>query len=154
MKRGINWKVLIICLIVVYAIAFAGSLFTNIDSGWYDSVKPSITPPNYVFPIVWNILFFMIALSLYFAWISANKKQKKEVASVFAINLFLNLLWSFFFFKLQRPSLAFAELVVLEASILAMILTTQKVNKESSYLLIPYLLWVTFAGVLNYLIAY
>lgn len=148
-KKKINWKVLIISLLIVYGIAYLGSLFTD-TTGWYESVKPAITPPNYVFPIVWNILFFLIALSLYFAWIFG--KQKRKIALVFAINLFLNVLWSFLFFYLKNPLAAFIELIVLWFSILAMIIVVKKVSKLSAWLLMPYLLWVGFAGILNWLI--
>lgn len=155
-KRGINWKVLITSLIIVFLVAFLGSLFTsqNTNSEWYQEIKPSITPPNWVFPVVWNILFFLIALSLYFSWINSNKKQKKKISLVFGINFILNILWSFLYFGLQNPSLAFYEIIILEASIITMIYTTYKINKTSSYFLIPYLLWVSFATVLNYLSAF
>lgn len=148
-----NYKTLAISLIIVYAFAFAGSLFTD-TGGWYESVKPSITPPNFVFPIVWNILFFLIAISLYLAYTNAKKNQKKEIAFVFGINLFLNVLWSILFFGLQKPQFAFVELILLEVSIVLMIIKTNKIYKTSSYLLIPYLLWVAFAGILNWLIAF
>ncbi len=156
MKKKIDFKVLIISLIIVYSVALLGSLFTsqNVNTDWYQSVQPSITPPSFVFPIVWNILFFLIALSLYFVWIKSNKKQKKKIAIVFAINFFLNILWSIFFFTMKNPTLSFYELTLLWSSILLMIFTTWKINKISSCLLIPYFLWVSFAGVLNYLIAF
>jgi benzodiazapine receptor len=157
MKKKVNWKVLIISLIIVYAVAFIGSLFTssNVNTNWYESIKPAITPPSFVFPIVWNILFFLIALSLYFAWIKANKKQKQKIAIIFGINFFLNVLWSVFFFTMKNPLLSFFELVLLLwPSILVMILLTWKIKKLSAYLLIPYLLWVSFAGILNYLMAF
>jgi len=149
--KKINFKVLIISFVVIYLVAFVGSLFTspNTGSDWYVNNRPDITPPNYVFPIVWNILFFMIALSLYFAWMNAKKKQKKNLAIVFGANLILNALWSFLFFGLKQPLWAFVELVFLWITILAMIYTTWKIDKKSAYLLIPYLLWVSFAGVLN-----
>ena len=153
MKKKINWKVLIASLIVVYLVAAAGSVFTagNTSGEWYDSIKPSITPPGWVFPIVWNILFFLIALSLYFAWTNAEGKSKKKVALVFVINFMLNIAWSFFYFFLKNPALAFADIIFLEASIITMIIVTSKTNRKAAYLLIPYLLWVGFASVLNYL---
>ena len=155
-KVKINWKVLIVCLVIVYGIAFLGSVFTsgNVDTSWYQEIKPAITPPNYVFPIVWNILFFLIALSLYFAWVNARKKQKKLVALVFGINLLLNAFWSFLFFYLKKPDYSFFELIILWFSILSMIFVTKKIDKKAAWLLVPYLLWVSFAGVLNYLIAF
>jgi len=153
MKEKINWKVLIVSFIIVYLVAALGSLFTagNTSGEWYDSIKPSITPPGWVFPIVWNILFFLIALSLYFAWNSAEGKSKKKVALVFGINFLLNILWSFLYFFLKKPALAFIEIIILEISILAMILIAYKTSKKAAYLLVPYLLWVGFASILNYL---
>lgn len=148
-----KWKVLIVSLVIVYIAAFIGSQFTIIDE-WYESIKPEITPPNYIFPIVWNILFFLIALSLYFAWVNGKKKEKSEIALVFGANLLLNILWSFLFFYLQNPFAAFIEIFFLWFSILAMIFVTWKINKVSAYLLVPYLLWVSFASVLNYLIVF
>jgi len=156
-KMKINYKVLIISLIVVYSVAFFGGLFTsqNVNSEWYESTKTSLTPPNFIFPIVWNILFFLIAISLYLAWTSAkNKTTKKTIAIIFGINLFLNFAWSIIFFGLQNPKGAFIELIVLWISIVAMIYTTYRINKTSSYLLIPYLLWVSFAGILNWMITF
>ena len=98
-----------------------------------------------------SILFFLIALSLYSAWINSKKKEKKIIAIVFGINLFLNALWSYIYFGLRNVNLAFIELILLWISIVSMIYVTYKINKKSSYLLIPYLLWVSFAGILNYL---
>ena len=158
MKNGVkkNWKVLVVSLLVVYAVAFVGSLFTSSEtnSQWYLSIKPTITPPNFVFPIAWNILFFLIALSLYFSWTNAKKKQKMKIAFAFGINLLLNVLWSVLFFGLKKTNLAFFELILLWISILFMIFTTWKVNKQSAWLLVPYAFWVGFAGILNYLAAF
>ena len=156
MVKKINWKILIVSLVIVYLVAFIGSLFTSpvTDSAWYESIRPSITPPNWVFPVVWNILFFLIAISLYLSWKSSDKRQKNLVAWVFGINFILNIFWSFLYFGLKNPLFAFYELILLWISILIMILVTCRISKASSYLLIPYFLWVSFAGVLNYLSAF
>ncbi|MDO8622815.1 MAG: TspO/MBR family protein [archaeon] len=157
MKKRMNWKALIISFIIVYLVAFIGSIFTSpaVNSDWYQTIKPSITPPNYVFPIAWNILFFLIALSLYFAWTnSKNKNTKKRVAFLFGLNLALNILWSFLYFYLKNPTSAFFELIALWFSIVLMINLIYKISKKASWLLVPYLLWVSFAGILNYLSAF
>jgi len=157
MKKRVNWKVLISSLVIVYAIAFAGSIFTSssVNSSWYESIRPSITPPNWVFPVVWNILFFLIALSIYFAWMSAkNKSTKKSITILFGMNLFFNFLWSYLFFGKQNPQAAFIDLILIWISILSLFVLTYRINKKSFYLLIPYFLWVSFAGVLNYIIAF
>jgi len=154
--RKFNLKILLICLFIVFIVAFIGSLFTsnNVNSKWYESVKPSITPPNYVFPIAWTILFFLIALSLYFALINSKTKdnnQRKIIVFVFGINFILNILWTFFYFNMHNPLLAFYNIILLIISILSLIFVCWKINKISAYLLLPYLLWVCFASVLNWL---
>ncbi len=145
---------MVFSFLIVFAVAFIGSLFTspNTDTEWYNSIKPDLTPPNWIFPIVWNILFVLIALSLYFAWTnSKNKKNKKIIISVFGINFILNILWSVLYFGLKNPFAGLIEIFFLWISIMFMIYTTKKINKISAYLLIPYLLWVSFAIILNYL---
>lgn len=152
--KKINWKLLIISLVAVYVIGFLGSLF-NTSSNWY--VSPSISPPNFVFPIVWNILFFLIALSFYFAFTSLKKKdktQRRNLILIFAMNLILNLLWSALFFGMKNPNLAFADLILLWISIGIIFIKTWKIKKLSSWLILPYWLWVSFAGILNWIIGF
>lgn len=150
-KRG-NWKVLVVSLIIVFTISFVGSLFTsgNKDSSWYLENKPSFTPPSIVFPIVWPILYFLIALSLYFVWIKANKSEKKKVAVIFGINLIANALWSYLFFEIRNPLLSFIDIIIILISIIGMMFIAGKIDKKAVWLLVPYLLWVGFAGVLNF----
>lgn len=151
--KEVNWKFLILSFVFVFGIAFIGSLFNFgvTDSAWYQNVRTELTPPNWVFPIVWNILFLLISISLYFILIS-KKKNKKIVLSFFGINLVLNALWSYLFFGLKNPTLSFFELILIWVTILGMIITSYKIDKKSSYLLIPYLVWVSFAGILNFVI--
>ena len=153
MEKESRWKVFLVSFIIVIVVAFIGSIFISpsVNSNWYLSHKPSITPPNYIFPIAWSILFLLIALSLSFAWLKADNQAKKKIAIIFGINFALNILWSIFFFGLQNPTLAFIDLILLWISILLMIFTVCKIYRPSSYMLIPYLLWVSFAGALNYL---
>lgn len=151
-----NWKVLLLSFIIVFGIAFIGNFFTSdaVKTDWYESIKPSITPPNFVFPIVWNALFILIALSLYSAWIGSEKNQKKIVAIVFGISLAFNALWSVLFFSLRNPRAAFIEIIALWLSILAMIFVSWRIDRKAAWMLLPYLLWVSFASVLNFLMAF
>lgn len=148
-----NWKVLIASFLIVFLVAYLGSLFTNnaVKSDWYESIKSGITPPNFVFPIAWSIIFFMIALSLYFSWISADKEGRKNIAFAFGINFLLNMLWSVLYFGLKIPKASFVEIIFLWLSILSMILVTRKIDKKAAWLLVPYLLWTAFASILNFL---
>lgn len=151
MKKKFNAMALIVAFLASYGAAFIGSLFTApaVKSDWYATIKPSITPPDFVFPIVWNILFFLIALSLFISWTHASKKARKAIAWAFAANLVLNVLWSAVFFWLRNPLLALIEIFFLLASIMIMMYIVYKINALSAYLLLPYLLWVCFAIVLN-----
>lgn len=153
-RPDLKIKAFFISLIIVFGIAFIGTLFTSpfTNSDWYNENKPSITPPSFVFPIVWNILYFLIAISLYLSFTSSKtKKQRKTIAIIFGINLLLNALWSILFFKFQNPLLAFIDVIIMITTVILMIKITYKINKISSYLLIPYLLWISFASYLNYL---
>lgn len=156
-KVKLNWKIFLLSFLAVYSVALIGSLFTTntVNSSWYETIKPSITPPNWIFPIVWNILFFLIAFSLYLSIISVKKKSlKNKIKLFFGINLFLNTSWSFFYFFLKQPIPAFFDLILLWISIFGMICFSYRANKKSAWLLVPYLLWITFAGILNYLSAF
>lgn len=146
----VKWKTFIQCLVIVFFVAMIGSSYTKIDS-WYDSIKPSITPPNWVFPIVWTVLFYLIAVSLYFAWLNSDNKEKKKIKLYFGINFILNILWSMMFFTFHNAVYAFVVIILLLISIIQLIIFNWKIKKEASYFLIPYLLWVGFATVLNYL---
>lgn len=153
-KKRFNLGLLIACLVIVYLIAAIGSAFTgnSEQTEWYQSVKPSIAPSGAVIGSVWTVLFFLIALSMYFAW--SSSKNKKKTFILYGLNLNLNMLWSYLFFGLRNTRAAFYLIIVLLVSIALLIYGNWKVDKKSSYLLIPYLLWTGFATILNYIIAF
>jgi translocator protein len=146
-----NKKVLVVCLLIVFVVGFFGSFFTGgeVDK-WYIENKPNYTPPNWVFGPVWIIIYFLIGLSLYFAWVNSKKDEKKIVGIVFGVNLVLNGMWSYLFFGLQNALWAFIDIILIWFSIIVMIYTVWKIDRKSAWLLVPYLLWVSFAGVLNW----
>ncbi len=142
---------LVISIAIPLVIGFLGSIFTSssVDS-WYKTInKPVFTPPGWLFGPAWTILFILIGLSFYFVWINNFGDKLWLCIGVFVVQLILNLLWSFLFFTLKAPLLAFVEIVVLWVAILVNILVFFKVTKVAGYLLIPYILWVTFASALN-----
>jgi len=150
-KERTNVKSLLVCFIIVFGIALAGSYFTGEvgENHWYKNTKPTLTPPDFVFPIVWTFLFVLIAFALYFNW--NYGKNKNLVAWAFGLNFIFNLAWSFFYFKMQNPLWAFVDLIFLWLSIIFMLVLSWKYSKKAFYLLLPYLIWVSFAGVLNWL---
>ncbi|MBW2980789.1 tryptophan-rich sensory protein [Candidatus Woesearchaeota archaeon] len=143
-----TWKLIISILIPFLASAIGGFFTANSVSTWYVSLnKPSFNPPNWVFGPVWTILYLMMGISLYLVWI---KKADKKAFIAFGVQMFLNALWSVLFFGMQMPFYALIEIVFLWVAILTTIFYFYRINKTSAYLLIPYILWVSFAAVLNF----
>ena len=144
---------LILSLILPQLAGAIGALFTvNAIPTWYMFLnKPSFSPPNWLFGPVWLILYLMMGISLYLNWIS-KKKPAKDNIHLFFIHLFFNLIWTPIFFGAKNLSLALLVIFIIWMLIIAMIFRFYKVNKFSSYLLVPYLLWVSFATILNFFI--
>lgn len=145
-------KTLIFCFAIVIVIAVVGGIFTsqNVNSPWYSAIKPQITPPNFVFPIAWTILFILIAISMFFAWEnSKNKKQRIKVAWLFGVNLFFNMIWSFLFFGLRSRILGFVDILIVWFSIAVLMIGIYKSSKVASWILLPYLFWVSYATLIN-----
>jgi len=136
---------------VTLAVGFIGSLFTTPSiSTWYTTLnKPSFNPPNWIFGPVWTLLFIMMAISFYLVW---QKGLTLTAVLIFVLQLILNILWSLFFFYLKNPALALMEIIFLWLAILANIVIFYSISKTTGFLLVPYILWVSFAAFLNYTI--
>jgi tryptophan-rich sensory protein len=131
--------------------AIVGGSITVIDSWYYSLKQPGWAPPDYMFGVIWTAIFALIAISGVLAWEKARTRREADIIlGLFALNGFLNLSWSFLFFRAQRPDLAFIELIALWLSIVILIAFCGRFSKWSALLLIPYLVWVTTAGLLNY----
>ncbi|MBR3770882.1 MAG: tryptophan-rich sensory protein [Clostridium sp.] len=113
-------------------------------------IKPPLTPPGAVFPIVWTILYALMGIALYLVVNAQIDKQDKKIAVViFMMQLFFNFIWTIAFFRLQMCWLSFIIICVLLFLIFLTVLVFGRINRLSAYILIPYLLWVTFALYLN-----
>lgn len=143
---------LVVLLLVVYAVAAIGSGFTTpAVREWYPSlIKPSFSPPNWVFGPVWTALYTMMAVAAWLVLRSAEKRQLQVPMVLFGVQLALNLAWSILFFGLRRPDLGMVDIVLLWLAILATTLTFWRIKPIAGALLIPYLLWVSFAAALNF----
>lgn len=121
------------------------------NSMWYQLLNKSLlTPPSFVFSIVWPILYVMMGISLYLFLQHGLNKEKRFILWIFVIQLILNLLWSPVFFVWQNIVLAFIIIIVLVILVLINIILFSKYSKPSAVLLIPYLFWLMFAGYLNF----
>lgn len=156
MKKKIDWIKLVISIAIPLLAGFIGSFFTSatVDTWYQNLIKPSFNPPGWVFGPVWTILFVLMGVALYLVWVQWPKKQTKIAIYFFSAQMALNVLWSYFFFYLQKPLYSFIEIIILWAAILGTIITFYKVDKRTLYLLLPYILWVSFAAVLNFMIVY
>jgi tryptophan-rich sensory protein len=152
MAKKINIVKLIVSIVIAQLAGIIGSLFTITSSNsWYANlIKPSFNPPNWIFGPVWTLLYLLMGVSLYLIWVSKNSRNRKIGLYLFFTQLVLNSLWSILFFGLQNPLFAFIEIIILWLAILLTIIYFYKVNKKAAYLLIPYILWVTFATILNF----
>ena len=138
-------------LILCQLAGFLGSLFTTpAIPTWYKTLnKPSFTPPNWIFSPVWISLFILMGISLFMVWRRQGHPQVKIASIFFFVQLILNILWSVAFFGLRSPLLGFIEIILLWIAILLTIQNFLKVSKMAGLILLPYLLWVSFAALLN-----
>ena len=143
----------LICSVSVCLLTgFLGSFATrNSTTTWYAQLsRPSFTPPDWTFGVVWPVLYVMMGISAFLIWnMGIDKQQVKVALSVFSLQLILNGLWTPLFFGLHLIGLALVEIIMMWAAILLTILTFWRVSKPAALLLLPYILWVSFAVVLN-----
>ena len=118
---------------------------------WYPALKqPPFTPPDYVFGPVWTVLYLMMAFSLYLVWSKSLKaKYLKPALFIFYLQLFFNFLWSFLFFTFRMPHLALIDIIFLLTALILTILKFRPISVVAAWLLVPYLIWVSFATYLN-----
>ncbi|MEM5767773.1 MAG: TspO/MBR family protein, partial [Bacillota bacterium] len=147
-----KWVPYLVSIIVALAIGFLSGLATSAGMADYERlIKPPLTPPSGVFPIVWPILYVLMGISAAIIWQSDSRARKKALR-IYIVQLLLNALWSVLFFTLQAYFLAFVWLILLWVMILSMIIAFYRINRLAGLIQIPYLLWVSFAGYLNFAI--
>ena len=149
----IDYFKLVVSILLCQLAGIVGSFFTASSvSTWYLTLnKPFFTPPSGVFGPVWISLYLLMGIALYLVWNKkAKKKQKRLALGIFAGQLTLNALWSILFFGLQSPFLAFVGIIALWILILLTIIYFWRISKTAAFLLLPYILWVSFAAILNY----
>lgn len=139
-----------VAAIVTALIAALGATITLLGP-WYQGLdQPSWAPPDIIFGPAWTIIFALCAASATTVWMNAPTKQHAfSMMGLYAFNGLLNLTWSFLFFRLQRPDIAAVQVWLLWATIILLIHFSRRYSTRAALMLVPYLLWVTFAGVLN-----
>lgn len=150
-----NFFKLVIAIGVSELAGVIGSIFTApAIPSWYATLtKPVLNPPSWLFGPVWIVLYLLMGIAAYLVWRKGwGRKEVKLALGIFGAQLLLNTLWSVIFFGFHSPVVALAEIVFLWLVILTTIIAFHKISRPAAYLLLPYILWVSFAGYLNYAI--
>jgi len=146
------FKLLISILICQLAGVIGGFFTAHSVKTWYQSInKPSFTPPDWLFGPVWILLYLLMGVALFLIWdLKAEPKARPIALILFFVQLGLNTLWSFLFFYLQNPLLGLIGIIILLLFIVITAWTFFRLYPLAGYLMVPYILWVSFATVLNY----
>lgn len=130
--------------------AIAGLFTAQAVPEWYETLnRPSFNPPNWLFGPVWTTLYILMGISLFLIWKQRATRERNKALLIFGLQMALNFGWSFIFFYFNRIGLALVEIVFLWISILMMCVLFYKIKPLAAWINIPYLIWVTFATVLN-----
>lgn len=144
-----NSKALIASILISVGVGALSALLTRNSMDVYEKViQPPLSPPSWIFPLVWTILFILMGISAYLIYRS-DSLYRNSALRIYATQLVVNFFWSIIFFNLEMYLFAFLWLLLLLLMIILMIMSFSKINKTAAYLQIPYLLWVIFAGYLN-----
>jgi len=144
------FKLVVSILIPLLIGSISGIITAGSVKTWYVTLnKPFFNPPNYLFGPVWTTLYLLMGVSLYMIWQTPTSELRKKAIRIFCFQLFLNFWWSFIFFQFHLIGLAFIEIILIWMSIFWMIRVFSEINRMAAYLQIPYLLWVSFATILN-----
>lgn len=145
-----RWRPIATAAAAAIVVAVVGALMTDLSPWYYALEKPSWQPPEWLFGPAWTLIFALCAVAGVRAWERASGRGEREwLLVVFSLNAFLNVFWSLLFFRLQRPDWALLEVGFLWVSILLLIWMIGRRSLGTAMLLLPYLLWVSFAAVLN-----
>lgn len=154
MSERTRWIGLVLFVLICLGAGGLGAVATTPEiDGWYRTVaKPEWNPPDWVFGPVWTTLFVLMGISAWLVWKPAGFKYAATPLSLFALQLILNVAWSWIFFGLHQIGWAAVEIVILWMAILATTIAFFRRSKSAGWLLVPYLSWVTFASLLNFTI--
>ena len=144
----IQWKDLITCVAVPLAVGGLAAFLTKNSMETFELLeKPALTPPGWLFPVVWSVLYILMGIASYLVLTSG--KPNDTALAVYGIQLAFNFFWSILFFNMGMYLFAFIWLVLLWLLILKTTILFYQISKPAGYLMVPYLLWVAFAGYLN-----
>lgn len=147
---GRRWKPVAVAAAAAIAVAVLGAISTDLGDWYYRLEQPSWKPPDWAFGPAWTLIFSLTAIAGVRAWRDAPGRTEREwLLALFALNGFLNVLWSLLYFRLRRPDWALVEVVFLWLSVLLLVVVLGRYSRRAAAMLLPYLAWVAYAGALN-----
>ena len=147
----IQWKKLIVCVLIPLAVGGLSAFLTRNSMESFDNLtKPPLSPPGWLFPVVWSILFVLMGIASYLVLVSDKPARSKTALTVYGIQLAFNFFWSIIFFNFEMYLFAFVWLMILWLLIIITTVLFWRIDKRAGYLMLPYLIWVTFAAYLNF----
>lgn len=147
-----NWKTYAFWIILTQAVGALSGWLTREGTKVYNATveQPPLSPPSIVFPVVWAILYLLMAIGAARVYLTPASNNRSRALALFLAQLAVNFFWSIIFFNLQNFGFALAWLLLLWVMILGMVVLFRRVDKPAAWLQVPYLLWVSFAAYLNY----
>ena len=131
--------------------ALSALLTGDFMQNYYSLAKPPLSPPGFVFPLVWTILYALMGVSAFLIFASDKPQSKRNAAlTIYGAQLFINFLWSIIYFRFNSPIIALIDIIILGLLLIMMIKSFYKIRHISAFLNIPYLLWIIFATYLNF----
>jgi benzodiazapine receptor len=150
-EQGGRWRPILAAALSATAVAVLGVLTTDLGPWYLQLRKPVWQPPDWLFGPAWTLIFALAALAGVLYWRRAGSRDDRlQIIAAFALNAFLNTLWSLLFFRLKRPDWALDEVGFLWLSIVLLIVLLARESRSAAWLLVPYLAWVSFASLLNW----
>lgn len=149
--KKIQWKTLLVCIAIPLAVGVIAGLLSREGTEMYALLeKPPLSPPGWIFPVVWSILYVLMGIASYLVFVSgADKKTVESALWVYGLQLFVNFFWPILFFRFELYFFSFVWLLFLWVLILVTFVRFWRISIPAACLLIPYLIWVAFAGYLN-----
>lgn len=145
------WPTALVAVVLAFAVGGTGGALTDLGPWYANLQQPSWKPPDWAFGPAWTTIFLLCAAAGTISWVAASSAaQRRTILLAFAINAFLNVLWSALFFHLHRPDWSLWEVGALWLSVLSLVIVCGRLSRLAGALLLPYLAWVAYASTINY----
>lgn len=150
MMKKINWFQLFVIILITELVGALGSLFSGNTGQIYASfIKPPLSPPGWLFGVIWPILYLLMGIAVYIIYQSPETLDRKKATTLYWVQLFVNFLWPIVFFGFEWYWISVAVILLLDVLVLITTIWFYKIKKVAGYLMVPYLLWIIFATYLN-----